>query len=205
MSERQSIDEAYRLLRADRLTDAEAAIAQGGTSAFADRGREEIAHRRRFGGLPPDAATRLHIAADQEPAYLAAVDAAYDRWHDDDFANAKQLADAGLKDYPDAPGLLAIACGAELGVKHLAAADKLCAKAIAGWDDTFLAHRFAAQIALAGGKQAIAAQHLERIIAVEPKDGNAWHDLADVYRGMKDAAALKSLQDRWAKDHSGTL
>jgi hypothetical protein len=118
---------------------------------------------RRFYGLPPDGG-RFQVTPDLEPDYVALFEDAHDALTKNQTKALAQKAAAGLKRFPGAPGLLALACGAELKAGKKPRAKKQCDAALAAWDETVLAHFFAGQIdpGPAGTK------HLERVLELDP-------------------------------------
>jgi hypothetical protein len=158
------------------ITRAERVLAAAGPGAPAAL-LAEVLDTRRLLGLPKDGA-RVGVPVADEPAYFRAFYLAYRKFMDTEPRFAREVVDAQLARFPQAPGLLALACGVDAYAGKVPAARKKCARAIAGWDESVLAHFYAAQVA---AKPAEAIAHYERVIALDPEQKSAWATLGGLY------------------------
>ena len=86
--------------------------------------------------------------------------------------------------------------------RQAAKARPLCARAIAGWDDTTLAHFYAAQVAKSVDE---AISHLERVIALDPAQKGAWVGLGDRYDQTHQVQKKRALVAAYAARFHETL
>ena len=128
-----------------------------------DEGRDRILARRRFYGLPPDA-HRFGVPPEREPEYVAAFDEAYQLLSQNEAAPLARTASVGLGRFPGAPGFLALACAADVLGGKPARARKSCQGALAGWEETVLAHFVLGQIETGAPRR----RHLERVLELDP-------------------------------------
>ena len=159
------------------LTLAERALAKAGPGE-ATRLATELLDTRRLLGLPPGGGARVGVPPEKEPAYYRAFNVAYRKFMDTEPRFARETVTAELRRFPDAPGLLALACGVDASSRKPAPARKLCQRALAGWDETVLAHFVSAQIAT---RPADSIAHLERVVALDPAQRGAWATLGALY------------------------
>jgi tetratricopeptide (TPR) repeat protein len=183
------------------LTSAEHALAHLGKDAEANELRDSVRDARRLTGLPPEGA-RVGVPRAQEAAYFRAFKVAYEKVLAGEARFARDVVDAQLAHFPEAPGLLALACGVEASAHHGAKARKLCARALAGWDDTTLAHFFAAEVATSAAE---AIPHLERVIALDPAQKSAWVSLGGRYDQTGATEKKRALVASYASRFHETL
>jgi predicted Zn-dependent protease len=153
------------------------ALTRAGALVDTPEERDRLSQRRRFYGLPPDAA-RFGVTAEREPDYVAAFDAAYEAFTASDDKALRKQAAAALKRFPGAPGLLALACAADFLGHRAAAARTRCRAALAAWDETVLAHFFAGQIE--PGEEG--RRHLRRALELDPSQEAVIQRLLDAPR-----------------------
>jgi predicted Zn-dependent protease len=125
--------------------------------------KARVVASRRFYGLPADAA-RFQITPDLEPEYVALFEDAHDALTKNQTKPLAAKAAAGLKRFPGAPGLLALACAADLKAGKKPAAKKKCDAALAAWDETVLGHFFAGQL----DPSEAGTKHLQRVLELDP-------------------------------------
>jgi predicted Zn-dependent protease len=156
--------------------------------------RDSVRAERHLVGLPADGA-RVGVPLAAEAAYVRAFVAAYEQVVERGARASSRMVHAQLARFPDAPGLLALACGAEAETRHPERARKLCARALAGWDDATLAHLYSAQVAISA---ADATAHLERVLALDPEQREAWVELLARYAEAGNEDKVRSLAVRYS-------
>jgi tetratricopeptide (TPR) repeat protein len=184
---------ASQLLFLGRLTRAEAALERAGDGERAVALRAQALVLRRRAGLPPDGA-RVGVPVGDEPAYLERFLALYDDLAGGDAASVVLAVGVALERWPDAPGLLALSCGAHMAAGKRAQAVPLCQRAVAGWSDAVLGHFYLAQLVKERRAQ-IAAW--ERVVDLDPEQRVAWRRLAELYRLEKRDTDRSALEERY--------
>ncbi len=177
------------------ITLAEQAVAHAGDANGADGVRAWVTQTRLL-------AAPAGIDPDDEPAYMERFSELYQAVSPSTAKKVSKEVDAALKTWPDAPGLLALRCTAQVYLGKLAAAQKSCDKAIALHADAVLARMTAAYIARRNKKPDAARAHLEHVITVDPTAEQAWQELGDVLES--DPAALGELKRRYREARKKT-
>ncbi|HLK88539.1 MAG TPA: hypothetical protein VKZ18_01520 [Polyangia bacterium] len=137
------------------------------------------------------------VAPEREPAYVAAFWATSDLVASGDLKGARARLDGFAAAYPDTAGADVLACELELRAKHAAAANKRCEAALAKFRFAARAHYLLGLGAARAGRAAVAEQHLQEAIHIDPQDAGAWRTLADVYRSEGARGRLEALARRY--------
>jgi hypothetical protein len=178
------------------LTVAEEAIGhapRGGAEIEKIAGDVETTRQRV--ALPP--ATRSGLPPEQEPAYVAAFWATSDLIASGDPKAARARLDGFATAYPDSAGADVLVCELELRARHTAAATKRCESALSKFRFAVRAHVLLGLAAARAGRGAVAEQHLQEAIHIDPQDPGAWRTLADLYRSEGARGQLDALARRY--------
>ncbi|MFL5304241.1 MAG: matrixin family metalloprotease [Polyangia bacterium] len=178
------------------LTAAEEAMAHVPRGApEIERVAMEVETTRQRVALPPS--PRSGVAAGREPAFVAGYYRITRLVSAGDLPGAqarfKELAGA----FPDAPGIDVLACDLELRAGHAASATRRCDSALAKYRFAVRAHVLLGMAAARAGHGAVAAQHLETAIRLDPHDAGTWQALDDVYRAQRARSQREQLALRY--------
>ena len=141
-------------------------------------------------GLPPGAAAGVTPA--DEPAYIQAVTDIAARLARGDRAPARAALAAARKSWPEAPGLLALACERQLRDGRIAEARRACERALSKWEGCRPAHVLLGQLHLATRQPRRAVPHLRRAVELDPGDGTTQRALGEALRAAGDRPALEA-------------
>jgi tetratricopeptide (TPR) repeat protein len=145
------------------------------------------------------------VSPEQEPAYVSAFWATSDLAASGDLRAAHARWEAFASAFPDAAGVDVLACDLELRAKHAPAATKRCEAALAKYRFAERAHYLLGLAAARGGRSAVAEQHLEEAIHIDPQDEGAWRTLAQLYRLEHARGRLDELSRRYQAVFSTSL
>jgi hypothetical protein len=151
------------------------------------------------------AGAKAGVPVDQEPAYVAAFWATTDAVASGDLKAARAKLEAFAKAFPDAAGVDVLACDLELRAKHAAVATKRCEAALDKYKFAVRAHTLLGVAAARAGRGAVAEQHLEAAIRMDPQDAGLWRTLAQVYRSEHARGRLDELARRYQTAFSAPL
>jgi tetratricopeptide (TPR) repeat protein len=177
------------------LTDADKALGHSGSGSAVDEVRAHLVRTRRWYGLP---AERVPAAA--EPAYVQSFDALVKLKDHPDEALEKALAS-----YPEAPGLLMLACESRLRAGRYRQARALCQTALDGFPELARAHYLLALAHLDEGRRADAATQLRQAIELAPEQRVHWEALGTVYRMAGQRDDLRALGAEYQKRFGARL
>lgn len=184
----------YRTLGA--LTWAEDALARAVAAGGADpKIAQWCATTRVRYGIPRDGA-RWKLVPEDDAAAVTAVRGVLDLVYEDKLAAAERAAAAAERRWPALPGLLAVRCDLEIRRGALAAARRLCTRAIASGGSSSWALYLLGILELRDpGRSATAAgiARLGEAIALDPDLGQAWRALAKALRRAGDTVRLDQL------------
>jgi predicted Zn-dependent protease len=134
------------------------------------------------------------VPPEREPAYVAAYWQVLEAGGDATAERARLAALATA--FPDAPGVDVLTCDLELRAKHTAAGIKRCEAALEKFPTATRAHYLLGLAAARARKDAVAEQHLRRVIVLDPNDPSAWRALAQMYRADRDKRRLADLANQ---------
>jgi hypothetical protein len=141
-----------------------------------------IARERQTLGLPA-AGKRFQLPPADEPSYALVVRGARQALAAGPTSEAEAAITAGLARYPQAPGLLLLAC--DLGARQAQAkAARRCADAVAVMPELVAAHRLLGNIALASGQPEPALKSLKRALQLGGPDAALWQALGEAHRAL---------------------
>ncbi len=146
--------------------------------------------RRRF-AVPADAAA-LGLESIREREYIAVMEMALVALDQGKPDTAERLAAQLAREYPRLAGAALLRCET-LGRQGKPGAFKPCIEALTMQDELPAAHFYAAAAAARQGKPRPAIAHLQRVIELEPAFRQAWLTLAELHRGKRDKAGLRTL------------
>ena len=178
------------------LTVAEEAIGhvpRGG--ADIEKAAADVEMTRERVALPPG--PRAGVSPDQEPAYVAGFWAIAQLVGAEDLKTARVRLAAFAAAFPDTPAVDLLTCDLELRAKHAAAATKRCEAAVAKYRYAQRAHYLLGLLAARAGRGAVAEQHLELAIKIDPQDAGAWRTLGQLYRSQRARGRLDELTRKY--------
>ena len=143
-------------------------------------------------------AVGMKVSPADEGALLDASKQSLDLVYANKFGEASRTIAAGLKRWPNAPGLLAARCDLALRQNQNDAARRDCEAAIHRDDHDSWAHYLLGIIDLArpgADKEGIA--HLRHAIADDPDLGQAWRSLGKALERNKDQSGLAKLREEY--------
>lgn len=182
----------YRELGAP--TRAESALARAGAGA-ADHGIAAWAAttRARY-GIPRDGA-RWNLTLDEEAAAVAAVRNAISLVNASDWDAATSAIDAAERRWPALPGVLTARCALEFRRDAIAAARRLCERALAQGGSSWALYLLGTmELQTRRGSPAAGMAHLREVIARDPDLGQAWQKLARALDKARATAELEQLR-----------
>jgi hypothetical protein len=152
--------------------------------------RVEALRVRRETGLAPDPAV-AGVKPEDEPEIRSTFVATMRRVQEGDAAAGRKLQAAAAKRFPRALPVALLSCQLAGWSHDWAGVRKLCAAALARWDDLPAAHFWLGQ-AVARTDQQIA--HHRRAIELDPASEGSWIGLSRLYEAAHDRNALEALQ-----------
>src|SRR5262249_42201268 len=129
----------------------------------------------RKAGVPPE----------REPEYVAGFWATEELVKSGDLAGARARLEAFAAAFPHTAGTDRLTCEVGVREKHAAVATKRCEASLEKFKFAERAHYLLGVVAARGGRGAVAEQHLQAAIHIDPKDTGAWHSLAELYRAQR--------------------
>jgi hypothetical protein len=183
---------AYRELGA--LTRAENALAKAGARA-ADRNIAAWAAttRARY-GIPRDG-TRWNLSIDDEAAAVAAVRNAFSLVNASQWDAAANAIDDAERRWPALPGVLTARCALEFRRDAIAAARRLCERALAQGGASWALYLLGTmELQSRRGSAAAGMAHLREAIARDPDLDQAWRKLARALEKVRGTAELEQLR-----------
>ncbi|MCP3100358.1 hypothetical protein LZ198_15930 [Myxococcus sp. K15C18031901] len=166
--------------------------------------RSWTSQTRRWLALPTDV-SRSGVAMEREGELVRAakeVEVAFDKGP----TSKVQSRLAWMKrEFPRAAILHVFDCEVHLRAGRLGPARAACREAVAAHDEAVQAHFILGWLATNAGRRAEAREHLERVVTLEPRHMEAWRLLADQYRAVGMAEALKQLQTRYREEFAAEL
>jgi len=193
---RQAADEAAaRLDRGAPNVELEANLAQ----LYRRLGCAKCAEgRTRASDLPLASDAPTAEAADASDKFSEGVRATIEELRAKRTAKAIERAYSLTRDFPKQPAAWALACEAQLPVSP-ANARAACNKAAQLDPSSGRAHYLLAVLDEAAGRRGDAVAHLEKAVAGEPSNTDAWQRLGRLYRGLHMTAAVDALSAKYQK------
>jgi hypothetical protein len=194
---------AYRELGA--LTRSENALAKAGTRA-ADHGIAAWAAttRARY-GIPRDG-VRWNLAVDDEAAAVAAVRNAFALVNASEWDAATNAIDDAERRWPALPGVLTARCALEFRRDAIAAARRLCERALAQGGSSWALYLLGTiELQSRRGSAAAGMAHLRAAIARDPDLDQAWRKLARALERARATAELDRLRSDFRARFGATL
>ncbi|MFY2561032.1 hypothetical protein ACN469_25750 [Corallococcus terminator] len=178
------------------LTWAEQATQKAGGGAWAEPLRAWASQTRRWMALPVDVSVS-GVAVEREGELIrAAKDVT--TYLDKGQAGKAQARLAWLKrEFPNAAVRHVVDCEVHLRAGRTGPARTACRRAVAAHEEAVQAHFLLGLLASTSGPREEARTHLERVVALEPLHREAWRLLAEQYRAVGMAEALKTLQGQY--------
>jgi tetratricopeptide (TPR) repeat protein len=187
-----AIAREYRELGA--LTRAENAVAKAGPGA-ADHGIAAWAASTRVRyGIPRDG-IRWNLPLDDEAAAVAAVRNAVALVNASEWDTATKAIDDAERRWPTLPGVLTARCALEFRRDAIAAARRLCERAIAQGESSWALYLLGTmELEAPRGSAATGTKHLREAIAQDPDLVQAWRKLARALEKARATAELEQLR-----------
>ncbi|NOK34593.1 tetratricopeptide repeat protein [Corallococcus exercitus] len=186
------------------VTWAEQAIQKAGNDSRAEALRTWARQARRWKALPVDVSVS-GVAVEREGEFIRAAKDVEDSL-DKGLATKAQARLTWLRrEFPRAPVLHVLDCEGHLRAGRQGPAKAACRQAVAAHEEAVQAHFILGWLASASGPREEARTHLERVVALEPLHKQAWQLLAEQYRAVGMAEALKTLQGRYREQFAQEL
>jgi tetratricopeptide (TPR) repeat protein len=151
----------------------------------------QVAQTRARFGVPRGA---KFVAPDQEGALVAAIRKALNLVNASKFGEADRAIAAAGKQWPNAPGLVAVRCDLDFRMGQLEAARAGCARALAADpEDSWALYLLGTLLLHDAGSTPAGIDKLKHAIVVDPELGQAWRTLGKAYARGNDKAALDQL------------
>lgn len=186
------------------VTWAEQAAARAPGTEAAGRVLAWASRTRRWVGLPADL-ERTGVAPEREGELVRSVRDIEDRLHRGELEKGRVGIATLARAFPRAPSVSVVQCELHLLSGRLGPARTACQKALAAYEESVQAHLLLGVLAAntRAGKEARA--HLERAIALEPAQEDAWRMLARQYRAAGRSEDLRGLKERYRARFSRDL
>jgi tetratricopeptide (TPR) repeat protein len=182
----------YRELGA--LTRAENALAKAGAGAADHRIAAWAATTRARYGIPRDG-MRWNLALDDEAAAVAAVRNAFALVNASEWDAAVHAIDDAEQRWPVLPGVLTARCALEFRRDAIAAARRLCERALAQGGSSWALYLLGTmELQARRGSAAAGMAHLREAIARDPDLDQAWRKLARVLEKARATTELEQLR-----------
>ncbi|HEX4622111.1 MAG TPA: tetratricopeptide repeat protein, partial [Myxococcaceae bacterium] len=146
---------------------------------------------RRWVGLPPDAGS-WGVPAEREGDFVASFREGFEAAEARKLGPALMVLQQMQKDYPRAPGTLALACGVYPLAGMWTDARRVCRESVRAWDEVIPGQVGCGLIAARMGAWDEAQEHFERAIGLDPSKEALWKAARDAYRK---GGRLKWLED----------
>ena len=183
------------------LTTGEAALARADKSSPRVREIAALLETTRGRVALPREATKLGIAAEDEPRYVAAFWSASHAVAARNYAAAARRLAELVEAFPDSAGREVVACELALATKRFDEAQRRCEAALAKDPGAVRAH-VALGRALAHARRNVDAEkHFRRAVLLDPGDETAWLELGRLYRTMGASTQHAQL----AREHEAIL
>jgi hypothetical protein len=182
----------YRELGA--VTRAENAVTRAGADANDHRISAWAATTRARYGIPRDGA-RWNLTIDNEAEAVTAVRNAISLVNASNWDAATRAIDAAEHRWPALPGVLTARCALEFRRDAIAAARRLCERALAQGGSSWALYVLGTiEVESHGRSPAAGIAHLREVIARDPELTQAWQKLARVLAKTRAAAELDQLR-----------
>ena len=185
------------------LSEADEALKRAAGAPGVPAVSEQLLRWRRSFGLPRNTGAagkgRFKLAAEAEPDYVAAVQRVRKLLSNQDSGQSRQAAEAELRRFPGAPGLLVVSCEALMLASREREAIRACGQAIKAMEDLPRAHYLLGLMSANGGNLDQAMKALRRAIDIDPSQQLFWTALGEVYRvsgRSKEFRALLADQEK---------
>lgn len=176
------------------LARAENALARAGAGADDHGIAAWAATTRARYGIPRDGA-RWNLTVDDEAAALAAVRNAISLVNASEWDAATRAIDAAERRWPALPGVLTARCALEFRRDAIAAARRLCERALAQGGSSWALYLLGTiELQTARGSPAAGMAHLRAVIARDPDLAQAWQKLARALEKTRATAELEQLR-----------
>jgi hypothetical protein len=176
------------------LTRAEDALARSGAGAGGHGIAAWAATTRARYGIPRDG-VRWNLALDDEPAAVAAVRNAVALVNASDWDAAVTMIDDAERRWPVLPGVLAARCALDFRRDAIAAARRLCERALAQGGSSWALYLLGTmELEAPRGLAAAGVAHLREAIARDPDLVQPWRKLARALAKTRTTAELEQLR-----------
>jgi hypothetical protein len=145
------------------------------------------------------------VPPEREPEYVAGFWATELLVKSGDLNGARARLEAFAAAFPDTAGTDLLTCEVEVRAKHAVLATKRCEASLEKFKFAERAHYLLGVVAARGGRGAVAEQHLQAAIHIDPKDAGAWHSLAELYRAQRARGRLDELTRRYQAEFAAPL
>ena len=182
------------------LTTADAALGRVRQDARPPRLVAELAATRARVALPPDA-KKLGVEPADEPRYVATFWSASNAVASRSFPAAERRLAELAEAFPESAGRAAVACNLAVATKRFAAAEPLCASALAKDPGAVPAHLASGRLAVHARRAGEAEKHFRRAMLLDLEDETAWRELGRLYRAQGSSIEYEQL----GREHQALL
>ncbi|NBD08469.1 tetratricopeptide repeat protein [Corallococcus silvisoli] len=178
------------------VTWAEQATQKAGNDSRTGPLRTWARQARRWKALPVDVSVS-GVAVEREGEFIRAAKDIEDSLDKGPSTKAQARLTWLRREFPRAAVLHVLDCESHMRAGRPGPAKAACRQAVAAHEEAVQAHFILGWLTSASGPREEARTHLERVVALEPLHRQAWQLLAEQYRAVGMAEALKTLQGRY--------